>query len=257
MHHEERLLLNAVIDDPTNDLPRQIIADWYEDHNQPERAEFIRLQCHLAKHGISTVVQNPVGEILSDGTRVDELKKRERELFLLWPATGSFSSDGQNSLGGPRDKTWPKTSWSTKTNDLCYISAHDSGLEKVFFRVTWRRGFVKSLLLTGEMCLQHMDDLIQYNPLKEVGITNYLLYQNTSKQFYFELKRHEGNPGVHCYLFERLAKKGLGKKWHGERNMRVYYPNQKVALQDMTNACLQYGIDKLKGKVSYPESYQW
>lgn len=42
-------LLAAVIANHTDDLPRGVLADWYEEHGQPERAEFIRVQCELAK----------------------------------------------------------------------------------------------------------------------------------------------------------------------------------------------------------------
>ena len=36
--------LRDVIENPDDDAPRLIFADWLEDHGDPERAEFIRLQ---------------------------------------------------------------------------------------------------------------------------------------------------------------------------------------------------------------------
>ncbi len=38
-------LLRAVVDNPADDFPRLVAADWLDDHDDPERAEFIRLQC--------------------------------------------------------------------------------------------------------------------------------------------------------------------------------------------------------------------
>ena len=38
-------LLKAVVDAPADDLPRLVAADWLEERGDPERAEFIRLQC--------------------------------------------------------------------------------------------------------------------------------------------------------------------------------------------------------------------
>src|SRR5262245_50578595 len=35
-------------DNPEDDTPRLILADWLEDHGDAERAEFIRAQCRLA-----------------------------------------------------------------------------------------------------------------------------------------------------------------------------------------------------------------
>lgn len=42
---EREALLRAVCDSPTDDTPRLIYADWLEENGDPERAEFIRLQC--------------------------------------------------------------------------------------------------------------------------------------------------------------------------------------------------------------------
>jgi uncharacterized protein (TIGR02996 family) len=41
-------LLNAVIADPGDDLPRLVFADWCDEHGEPDCAEFIRLQVSLA-----------------------------------------------------------------------------------------------------------------------------------------------------------------------------------------------------------------
>jgi uncharacterized protein (TIGR02996 family) len=34
--------LQAIIDDPDDDTPRLIFADWLDENGEPERAEFIR-----------------------------------------------------------------------------------------------------------------------------------------------------------------------------------------------------------------------
>src|SRR5205823_3796441 len=41
-------LLRAIRATPEEDTPRLAYADWLEENGQPERAEFIRLQCRLA-----------------------------------------------------------------------------------------------------------------------------------------------------------------------------------------------------------------
>jgi uncharacterized protein (TIGR02996 family) len=48
----EEAFLQAVLDDPEDDAPRLVYADWLDDRDRPgdaERAEFIRLQIDLAK----------------------------------------------------------------------------------------------------------------------------------------------------------------------------------------------------------------
>lgn len=42
-------LMQAILDTPDNDGPRLVYADWLEEHGEPERAQFIRVQCELAR----------------------------------------------------------------------------------------------------------------------------------------------------------------------------------------------------------------
>jgi uncharacterized protein (TIGR02996 family) len=41
--------LRAIIAAPDDDLPRLVYADFLDEHGDPARAEFIRVQCELAK----------------------------------------------------------------------------------------------------------------------------------------------------------------------------------------------------------------
>jgi len=43
-------LFRACLDDPDDDLPRLVYADWLQENGEPERAEFIRLQVVIARH---------------------------------------------------------------------------------------------------------------------------------------------------------------------------------------------------------------
>jgi uncharacterized protein (TIGR02996 family) len=43
--------LHTVIENPDDDVSRLVIADWYEENGQPERAEFIRIQIRLSRMG--------------------------------------------------------------------------------------------------------------------------------------------------------------------------------------------------------------
>lgn len=44
---DEAALLNAIYANPDEDTPRLVYADWLDEHDQPERAEFIRAQIRL------------------------------------------------------------------------------------------------------------------------------------------------------------------------------------------------------------------
>jgi uncharacterized protein (TIGR02996 family) len=81
----------AILREPDEDLHRLALADWLDEHDQPERAEFIRVQCELAKleslqgsFGYWAVLRAKHATCCgcSDWCR---LLRRERELFT---ATG-------------------------------------------------------------------------------------------------------------------------------------------------------------------------
>jgi uncharacterized protein (TIGR02996 family) len=65
--HEDAFL-HDIIENPDDDGPRLVYADWLDDHGEPDRARFIRVQCELA--GL------PEG---NDPRRV-ELEVQEKEL---------------------------------------------------------------------------------------------------------------------------------------------------------------------------------
>jgi uncharacterized protein (TIGR02996 family) len=46
---DREALYRAVVESPADDAPRLVFADWLEEHGEPERAEFIRVQIELAK----------------------------------------------------------------------------------------------------------------------------------------------------------------------------------------------------------------
>jgi len=58
-------LLAAIRAAPDDDAPRLIYADWLEEHGQRERAEFIRVQCELARNDSPTLRQREA-ELLAE-----------------------------------------------------------------------------------------------------------------------------------------------------------------------------------------------
>lgn len=69
---DEAALLQAVTERPTDDLPRLVYADWLEEQGQSVRAEFIRLQCEIAK-----LQAGPVAEVY----RNVPLFKRQQDIL--------------------------------------------------------------------------------------------------------------------------------------------------------------------------------
>ncbi len=61
-------LLETVRAVPEEDLPRLVFADWLEEHDQPQRAELIRVQCRLVSPGTDLETRR-------------QLQQRERQLL--------------------------------------------------------------------------------------------------------------------------------------------------------------------------------
>jgi len=66
---DEEALLQAIHDAPEDHGPRLVYSDWLEEHGNSERAEFIRVQCELARPGRASA-------------RRKRLQAREQELLV-------------------------------------------------------------------------------------------------------------------------------------------------------------------------------
>src|SRR4051794_4528226 len=76
--------LQAVVEAPDEDLPRLVYADWLEDNPppsaDPEWAEFIRLQCEVARREAADPGQDLLGADLPD-PELDGLRWRAEQLL--------------------------------------------------------------------------------------------------------------------------------------------------------------------------------
>ena len=61
-------LLAAILDAPDDDAPRLVFADWLDEHGEPDRAAFIRVQIERAR-------------LPEDDPRAEALKAREDALL--------------------------------------------------------------------------------------------------------------------------------------------------------------------------------
>ena len=63
---DEAALLHAIYANPDDDTPRLVYADWLDEHDQPERAEFIRVECEEARTDHSSPAYLPLLQRASD-----------------------------------------------------------------------------------------------------------------------------------------------------------------------------------------------
>ena len=98
MGADEVAFVHAIADEPGDDTPRLAYADWLDEHDQPARAEFIRIQCELARY--------PTDRF---GVPIDSLpqnlREREWELLDQWggPWLAELQQRPHSDLASRRD----------------------------------------------------------------------------------------------------------------------------------------------------------
>ena len=71
--NDRHAFLRAIKDNPDDDTPRLVYADWLEEHGEPERAELIRVQIELPR--------------LWEKSHLQRMHLRDRERYLLATCT--------------------------------------------------------------------------------------------------------------------------------------------------------------------------
>jgi uncharacterized protein (TIGR02996 family) len=124
---DDAAYLRAVCWSPFDDGPRLVWADALDERGECARAEFVRVQCELARlyPGWSG---EPAPDSLGAGGPYAELRRREREL-LNQSGWGAWVPD------------LPGLAWRLNDDPLCQ---HDLA----FLGCTFRRGLVESVTLT-------------------------------------------------------------------------------------------------------------
>jgi uncharacterized protein (TIGR02996 family) len=93
-------LLNACRAAPADDTPRLVLADWLDEHGDGDRAEFVRLQCELARPTL-------------DVERTAALRASERELIRAnWPRWAGelpqvMADIWREVYAAARERYWP------------------------------------------------------------------------------------------------------------------------------------------------------
>lgn len=120
-------LLQTIRENPDQDAPRLIYADWLEEHGQQDRAEFIRVQIRLAKVNHMRECRAP-GAMM--GPPYTSLCGREKELRIL---SNSWARESLPRIGHE---------WMPART-----SENDSQLENPTFE--YERGFISSIRVPG------------------------------------------------------------------------------------------------------------
>jgi len=140
MSEDERAFLRAICAEPGDDTPRLVFADWLQEHDRPERAEFIRVQVELARTECPHLCTPERCVCERHG-----LRRRERELL------------GHGHGWDPR-ANWAK--WAG------FVPADDRA------GVKYARGFIWQTTLSAADWLTHADALTAAHPVERVTLTD-------------------------------------------------------------------------------------
>jgi uncharacterized protein (TIGR02996 family) len=127
--------LKTIIENPEDDTPRLVFADWLEEHGETERAAFIRLQCELSHTALNSERYRHLFP------REVELRKRCKEAWMT------------------EDVGEPVLPFITR----CYY-------ERGFTRCYYERGFVYWLRALGDTLLYTNGRIFQRAPLRRLFV---------------------------------------------------------------------------------------
>jgi uncharacterized protein (TIGR02996 family) len=142
--------LHAICARPEDDGPRLLFADFLRENGEWDRAEFIEVQCELARmekrhHHECT------GTITRD-VESAQLRRREREIRLsyLWieDLPGTYCGGGRNM-----------------------IIKHDDTGRGIDYH--FRRGFVEECTMQWEQWQRHADAIRAATPIRKVRLTDW------------------------------------------------------------------------------------
>jgi uncharacterized protein (TIGR02996 family) len=155
-HHEG--FLAAILAEPEEDSHRLVYADWLDENGNSERAEFVRVQCRLARlderHcGGYYCHAGDDGSTLHVDCGWWRLHARERE--LLEPG-------GLRHLPGPFWRAGGNHGWT-------YLDAEGA---RVGVECQFRRGFVAEVTLPCAEWMRHGPALVRAVPLERVTLSD-------------------------------------------------------------------------------------
>jgi uncharacterized protein (TIGR02996 family) len=146
-------LLGMILEQPESDAHRLVLADLLEENGADQYAEFIRVQCALARADAELVPDTNDGGLvqLIQGTKAKRERLRARESALY-----AGNNDPAVDMG-----KWGANAWRWFQSDLQWADEW-----------TARRGFVQSIKCTAADWLAHGQDILRQQPIEVVEFTD-------------------------------------------------------------------------------------
>jgi uncharacterized protein (TIGR02996 family) len=215
---ERDVALAEIIANPDDDGPRLLFADWLEDHGEGRRAEFIRVQCELAKldaddgESVADTTREVAGAWIVRAEQREALQRRERELFAV-------------VVDGPLD-VLPGTPIHAEPLGMSGRRQVDDATALFIYR----RGFVEVAWLASDDFLRRAAALFLAYPIREVRLTDGVVDSTTVRP----IERW----GIPPHVVEALRAV--------VPDLLAEYGSRQDAEQALGNACVRYGRAKAR-----------
>ena len=163
----EQALLASILADPANNQSRLILADWWEENGQAERAEFVRVQIQLAEWDCRPMWHS-CGPT-KNGSLCQEFRRREDQLIAAH-----------------------KWKWLPDVvRETCIFGSATP--EKVADGIRFERGFIGSVGCGVVDWLRHGPEAASAAPITRVRLTDRVPAVNkTTRLLWFKRRRRWG-----------------------------------------------------------------
>lgn len=149
--------LAVIAENPDDDTPRLVFADWLQDNGQPERAEFIRAQIELTDL-LKDVRDGDLG-------RVEELRDRSHALLRPQRLWDWFGIDGGLPTSRPKRVMLGKVEQDSL---VCKVGYPDGRRKPKHWKLGVRRGFISAVELGIVAFETHGPALVSRHPIERV-----------------------------------------------------------------------------------------
>jgi uncharacterized protein (TIGR02996 family) len=178
LESDRRGFLETIRASPDDDLARLVFADWLDEHDSPERAEFIRVQVELAPLADVTepVVAGPIfaeefdtaTEAFREWERKKLLTRRERELL-----TAERGAEWLGELPGctPTAIVHGKTR-AVQGFAWWQLKLHNGSESDGIISAEFVRGFAGFAMCAAGDWLRNADAILASHPVTKVTLTS-------------------------------------------------------------------------------------
>jgi uncharacterized protein (TIGR02996 family) len=224
----QQAFLRDIREHPDDDTPRLIYSDWLEENGQPERAEFIRVQCELeqlrfareartGEYDARDGVDEEWGRVFSLVDREEILLRKHVERWI------TESIPPANQFGFPRQRI--------VTNGILLPDLH--------FYLFFRRGFINEIHARLKILMLRLQGLVNSNPIEKINAIDKKPYLSTYEPANY-LWRIVDDSDLSFVVPLSIAKYLKGKR---NSHWSEYYATQQEAINDLSRGILLWARD--------------